>query len=75
MLVTLEACVVCCTVWQLQLSCFLGNEFCSFLLHSKFVVMMVFWKSRFHISEFHVPDALFCSNINVVLQIVYELQS
>ena len=29
------------------------------------------WKS---VSEFHVPKALICSNINALLQIVYELQ-
>ena len=30
--------------------------------------------SDFYISKFHMPKALFCSNINAVLQKAYELQ-
>ena len=32
-----------------------------------------FWNPDFCISEFHIPKALFCSNINAVLRIVFEL--
>ena len=30
---------------------------------------------EFCISEFHIPKALFCHNINDVLQIIFKLQS
>ena len=36
--------------------------------------MVHFGIPDFCINEFHVPKALFCSNINAVLLIVYELQ-
>ena len=35
---------------------------------------MHFGNPDFYFSEFHVPKALFCSNINAVLQIDFELQ-
>ena len=37
-------------------------------------IMMHFLNPDFCISEFYIPKALFYSNINVVLQIVFELQ-
>ena len=37
--------------------------------------MMHFIKPDFCISEFYIPKALFCSSINVVLQIFFELQA
>ena len=35
---------------------------------------MHFRNPDFCINEFHIPKALFCSNINAVLQILFELQ-
>ena len=40
----------------------------------KFNIMTHFWKSRVCINKFHMPKVMFCSNINVVLQMVFELQ-
>ena len=37
-------------------------------------IMIHFRNPDFCYSEFHIPKALFCSNINAVLQIVFELQ-
>ena len=36
--------------------------------------MMHFGSSGLCISEFHIPKALFCSNVYAVLQIAFELQ-
>ena len=37
-------------------------------------IMTHFGNPDFCISEFYIPKALFCSNINAVLQILFELQ-
>ena len=37
-------------------------------------IMKHFGNLDFCISEFHIPKALFCGNINVVLYIIFELQ-
>ena len=36
--------------------------------------MMHFGNPDFYITEFYIPKALFCSDTNAVLQIVFELQ-
>ena len=37
-------------------------------------IMTHFGNPDFCMNEFHKPKALFCSNINAILQILFELQ-
>ena len=48
----------------------------SFVTHSvkKANTMTYYENPDFCIIEFHIPEALFCSNINAVLQILFKLQ-
>ena len=41
---------------------------------TQFAKMTHFGNPDFCINEFHKPNALFCSNINAILQIFFELQ-
>ena len=61
----------------LSISHYAVNQ-CSHILaivYEQITYVMRFWKSRLLCIKFHVPKALFCSYINAVFKIVFELET